>query len=109
MPGFWTAGKGISQGGLETKAGDYLPRDLTRVVGSLGRRERVAWKAALMGMKRVMSGRDSMVLFRFLDWNALSNSVYPRVDSVADMLAGMVRTLSMMWTTPRAYLTSWFG
>lgn len=67
----------------------------------------MAAKAALVGAKMVRSGVVSTAATRSAVVRAPASAVRLAARAVVEALAGTVRTVSMMWTTPPENWTSW--
>lgn len=72
--------------------------------------EPTAWKASLLGMKRVRSGTISSWSIRPAWVRAPSAAVALSRSAVSDALSGMVRTSSILWmVTPPTVMSWWSG
>ena len=62
--------------------------------------EPMAWKAALLGTKAVISMAESTASTSLVPIRAPAAALRPAASAVAEMLRGTVRTVSMTWRTP---------
>lgn len=74
-------------------------------VEMFARAEPMRWKAALLGAKMVTSARASTAETRLVLVRAPARELRPAATAVEDAFPGIVRTLSIMWTTPPVKLT----
>jgi hypothetical protein len=73
---------------------------VTFAMGRVASVPAIAWKAALLGTKTVMSERESTAETRFAASRAPTREEVPSSMAVWEQFSGIVRTLSIMWMYP---------